>query len=730
MEFVSNGEVKIIDIFLPRCILQICVTVRGLESQLHIAEDGTTYWKFKPAIDGYVETNNPTLEQALDNNDIALESRFIEDYERIRPLTARSLGIIRLIDHDYFEIDEDSPWINVFFGEEDQPVRFNIINPQEFDSFQPTNDILLYRYFLQDPMSLSVRRGGVTESNGDVKLEIEKLDGTKTIIPLYYPSMNIDDVFYYLDNPPDYKIEGSRIGVANEVYFATDGSSYWRQNPELNLFNPTFEQAVRNGHLALSASGESSNLYPYININRFPNIILKDSLFTLPTTIVTNIDIENIEIQILDNERNIIKSILTDTSISTNGEIFNDEVSFLINSEDLDNGEYNLNLILSVSGGIRKEQFMGETFLVIGEESCVSLNGEGDRSKNNVLNFVFAGFNFDDNSEFVNWIERYKNDLMIHEPMNSNQERFQFYYVDVTKSIINPKLGLGERGREMEDYIEQIVDICNLPNEHIIGIGNWHFRPNAIWDWGFYIPTSGFEGIGETESVTFPHEFGHSFGLMYDEYKQNFISGRLPPDERFYRNCDGNRNYGEACSTWCTETMSVEQVKAIDCESITSSRECRSSSFCLWLYDCPADELFCVSGGINLVGKTGCVNTVEICTEYETEEECKNAKDGALSGSFCKWLGRDNNWFKSSCLSRAYDPNYNIGIECDEGFGCYMECGGSNWFKSTPRSIMSGWALEPFNTFNLKHIEILCDRIFEITGGYNGICEEVYSSTI
>lgn len=88
------------------------------------------------------------------------------------------------------------------------------------------------------PIILTLGRADIPASNGDMVLEYE-MNGEQKEINIYYPQINSKKFNDWNDH--------------FNLFIASDGSTYWQKNDDLEINNETFEDALRNGNLARKA---------------------------------------------------------------------------------------------------------------------------------------------------------------------------------------------------------------------------------------------------------------------------------------------------------------------------------------------------------------------------------------------------------------------------------------------------------------------------------------------
>jgi len=359
----------------------------------------------------------------------------------------------------------------------------------------------------------------------------------------------------------------------------------------------------------------------------------------------------------------------------------------------------------------------GECF----EESiCKELINGYNNIEENRINIIFTGFNFNNIDEVKKIANTYKDQLTSYEPFKSNQDKFNYWYINKLPIINNPSVGFSYFGNEMNS--EQFSSYCLVQNKQRIAIGNWKFRSNAdFFGNGMRIST-----IDLRLEFVFPHEFGHSFGGLDDEYSRDdlFLTIRSPKDSA---NCDDyDSDTGIACPKWCSGVAkSVEEFEKFDCSSASDRNSCDSlGRNCRWIYNCPDDKQ-CDSWFADTLEQKGCVNQIMLCKEIINKDSCNIANDGYWNGALCEWDDLPNTWWGGlKCIPSDRLNSINIGVDCIEDTGCYNVCGYPNWYKPYYYgSIMSGYGYWEFPPeFKYLHRKQICNRFKKLTGSAGGIC--------
>lgn len=336
---------------------------------------------------------------------------------------------------------------------------------------------------------------------------------------------------------------------------------------------------------------------------------------------------------------------------------------------------------------------------------CLELIPDHNNLNENRINLVFLGFDYTDETGFKNRIIDLVNingagppddtGLLSEPPFRDYQNKFNLWYVNKTLPYVE--------GTYSED-IEYLSSICQYTNnrQEVRLIKN-HLAGSSASPEGDYLTLSDkFDRGIEFNRDTLLHEFGHSFGNLFDEYGMGYAVSYYPS----YPNCDGV-NGSVGCPKWCSgDSVPVEQLKSGFCEDANDNVACFIKTTegvpCMWLGDFPVFQ------------KTGCVNIVELCTSINDLETCRNSSSDYYNGEdLCLWPYGENPepdpYFKALCIPRN-SRDINIGTQCIADTGCYPVCGPSNWFKSSVASKMR-IVNAPWGYVNEQHLISLLEAI-------------------
>lgn len=163
--------------------------------------------------------------------------------------------------------------------------------------------------------------------------------------------------------------------------------------------------------------------------------------------------------------------------------------------------------------------------------TCNSIKFSGDSSKK--LDIVFVGDKYQDLATFDNDTQIHTNELLSIEPFASNASRINVWRVDTLSDLGCYYNCSGIARLICCDNSKVTAAASQCPNDEIIVLVN-----NPTY--------GGSGGSFAVASRLYPavtvHEFGHSFGGLYDEYLISTSAGGTPPKGP---NCDSS-----ICSSW------------------------------------------------------------------------------------------------------------------------------------------------------------------------------------
>ncbi len=350
------------------------------------------------------------------------------------------------------------------------------------------------------------------------------------------------------------------------------------------------------------------------------------------------------------------------------------------------------------------------------ERMCLEVfPGYNDENATNRINVVFIGYNYTNEQELkeriielINidgtgaWDDR---GLLSETPFRDYQDKFNLWFVN--KTIFSP--GAGFIGALPTGALR---DFCpsyeNKQSLFLIKTYESH-RSYAGLGAGWLVLYDMFHRSITFNRDTLLHEFGHSFGGLYDEYIVHYYSSN-PLSNNYPNgpNCDiANETTG--CPKWCSgEPIHVEELESAVCSDANDSNTCYIKSEeqnlpCEWLGD---------NGVFN---KTGCVNIVSLCTSVNDRNICLNSSGNFWMNNLCVWSYYLDPYFKSHCIPSS-SASVNIGRDCIDDTECIQGCTVSNWFRSSLASKMRV-ANAPWNYINEQHLISLLESLDNLTAG-------------
>ena len=353
---------------------------------------------------------------------------------------------------------------------------------------------------------------------------------------------------------------------------------------------------------------------------------------------------------------------------------------------------------------------------------------------NERVNLVFMSFNYENIDKFLEKVkplvnpEDEKNSFFAFEPVKSNKNKFNLWYVDKLGQITPSSTLVG--GLPIQDPLfysngewkNFIKECSNIPAKVKVGV--------VMLNGQFFVQIYGSanpDQEGFTGNLIFPnkvdtftvqgfqHDFTHAYAKLRDEYafsSDAFIE--LPP-VFILQNCD-IANSNTACTKWCKDVpaISVESIKSINCANldIANCVKQRENGPCYLL---PND---------GPLGKANtCINLVNFCASRLTEASCKDTKNNFIWFSLCSWVreGKKHPYYGASCI--PFSDSANIGTQCIEGTGCYNGCNGNAGFFRSERNGLLRELGRPLGVYNEK---LFCDKIKVDTGSVGGRCNELF----
>lgn len=296
----------------------------------------------------------------------------------------------------------------------------------------------------------------------------------------------------------------------------------------------------------------------------------------------------------------------------------------------------------------------------IEEENCAEAIPGHNNIEENRINIIFVGINYlpVDYNKFRSYVKgAIDNDheswfgILSLEPFKSNENKFNFWYVSEIGKVNYLQTYRDKENNEINRLTDKCYDKTKDKNKEVVVLINRDFGSYAI-DWDDPPGTYTISGTGgravisaptpyyDPNSLTLIHEFGHSFGGLFDEYaflltNSNrggiYIPGKSLPVVKncFYStktNCDTSNCYS-----------TIDSIK--DCEN-----------------NAPWKDL--IGNGC---GKDGIVDCSKSNPNYILEVSCQNLG--------CDYINTYRATFNSLINSLSFDSN----IDHTRFFGPYNE---------------------------------------------------------
>jgi hypothetical protein len=182
-------------------------------------------------------------------------------------------------------------------------------------------------------------------------------------------------------------------------------------------------------------------------------------------------------------------------------------------SDDLKSGAYHFE-VSHMGSTIRK------SISIVGEDECAEIIPEHNNLDQTRVNIVFVGFGKEEfkqrylsrASDYLD-IKGNNGGIFSQEPFKSNKDKFNFWYVrDVGESF--PE-NCYKNVQECVNLARERSTSCAFSNKQTIALFRTTFRSFAMPGHSSILS----EGrLGSPTTAT--HEFGHSFGLLHDEYQE------------------------------------------------------------------------------------------------------------------------------------------------------------------------------------------------------------------
>lgn len=316
--------------------------------------------------------------------------------------------------------------------------------------------------------------------------------------------------------------------------------------------------------------------------------------------------------------------------------------------------------------------------------------------------FVGDGYSDSDNSMLKNDVTRHKNAISIADPFIKYQSKFRYWRLDTSGSD-----GKGNNFK-CNDYAQcdypLIIDElkkCDSVDRGIVLINKDQNLLSALTRSDYKIaivPSKNETKPGGTGCDLSPgqitlHEYGHLFGAA-DEYYPAGIESIFNLNFWSYdSNCAASYIPYDPCVAseeldlggWCSTVNSNPVIPPTSpCYNLSTKEDATGQSVCL--------------------KKQGCRGAIrcrdDVCKNFLAQSQCELDKR-------CVWEPICFDYNNTICMDNYAD--YNIGINCAAGTGCYPGCG---FFRSTIDSVMnnkSNTMLFNERTKNLIEKKILCE---------------------
>ena len=328
------------------------------------------------------------------------------------------------------------------------------------------------------------------------------------------------------------------------------------------------------------------------------------------------------------------------------------------------------------------------------DSSCISLfSGSGSEPKFNVVVLPDGYSSSEDINNFVLDAKEYfgltgSSGLFNIEPFKSNKNKFNIYYVNYRGSFGGVYLGGTTLWNTalINDYKAKCRadEVVLIFNEDFYHKSSESHRPFAS-TCNHFASVMGRTNHNSFNPIQLGHEFGHSFGCLRDIYPQSAFAETNPES---YANLD---KY--ACPKWCSGTPIVPEPNNQICPSLKSNEACNSASV---FPECRWQEVgsHCESQGI-----------AQACQKYSlngggNKTSCLSAYSN-VPGIKCEWSLQGFCMLTGSVRDPVYNWEFgidlfNIGQQCQEGYGCYQGAEGFYSYSAEPtRDTIMGGMVEP-----------------------------------
>ena len=339
---------------------------------------------------------------------------------------------------------------------------------------------------------------------------------------------------------------------------------------------------------------------------------------------------------------------------------------YVLDSSQLPEGEYQVQYTATDAGGEYRKAHAEIYFKIQVSRDCKTILSNGDPSEK--IDLMFVGDNFQELDDFYRAVgyqlslDGKSRGMFSVEPLLSNKDKFNVYAFDQLSNF-NCRDENGHGSCERDKEIIYAAHNCPVDIYSIISTNI--FRSNA------YFGERSLTSVGASEAewveggATSTHEFGHAFGLLYDEYTERNLF-------LFDGVTDKNCYADDARIDW-------------DCGS---SVTCYSGDACLSGCEGDADCLLAQTCARDGQCKKECNPTDEDCLIMDEQRELNPGlinfygycSGGDLCNAGCNPPDPDCRWATCSggdeCVigCAIIDPDCGGGKSCDAGDGCRGYC--------------------------------------------------------
>lgn len=407
----------------------------------------------------------------------------------------------------------------------------------------------------------------------------------------------------------------------------------------------------------------------------FPDSSSPGVLFTITANIVdingiSTSDLPQAIIQKPDeNPINIV--ILFDDGVHGDSALGDGIYGNIWDSTGQSDGDYFIDIIArdTLDNSIEAENIL--QFEIKKSAFCIQVINNGLSA--NKIDVVFVGSGFPTIEDFDWVVDEFidyngeMDGLLSVEPFKSNREKFNFWRVDnlynFSDDFTDPNSYIflwKNEARNNCPFADELIFLSVYPNSIRPSAGIHHLQMSIGTQ---YLSDIGWPLILDRWDMSIAHnklglrkilihEFGHSFGGLYDEY----LFGDLVPEDQQPNNVINCDTY--ECSSWCDGNPSQpepdkNQFEA-ECLAVTNEIQCNNNMHCLW------DD------------------RMDIC--------------------------RSVNFYN-------YDFSGDLGLNCIEDTGCFAGCGPTNWYRAYENTVMRNpYLTKEYKTVNENWLQVLLNE--------------------